>query len=272
MEMVSADYVKSFSRQLEALNESAGKVIFSEEKRLQLTKRLLEGDLESYEDVNRLLHTVCGSYNKLASALTCRFYDGIRQGAKAPGEFNAQQYEQYDKEQITATGRRIAEEVASGRNTVPLANLLSNETSRQMKMANERTMINNARRDPAKPKYCIVAGPGACAWCVMRASNGYQSPKKATVDSHHGCVCAAVQVYPGQKVEGYDPEKYERMYYDAKELLNGDTPKDLQERIDHAKELHEKKQEEAKARGEEVKPWSATNETLIAMRYQQGIK
>lgn len=260
MPQISRAYIDAFSKQLDALNVSAGKVIFTEEKRLELTRRLLDGEAESFEDVIKLMHSVCGSYNKLASSLTCHFYDGIRQASGVPGDFHAEMYDGYDTQEITAAARSVAEEVAMGRNTVPLSNLMSNIASGEMKKANERTMRNNARRDPSKPRYCIVPAPGACAFCQMRASLGYQYPDRANIESHSGCTCAAVQVYSGQKVQGYDPSDYLDKYNAAKDAYErGEIPDDLARRIDSQRD----------AKGDD---FDKTNAVLMVMRYQQGIK
>ena len=263
MAQISAEYIQAFSKQLEALNESAGKVIFTEEKRRLLTQRLMDGEAEAFDEVEDLMNMMCRNYRRLSSALTCHFYDGIRQGSKVPGEFKAEMYEQYDEEAIRGTARACAAEVARGNNTVPLVNLLSGVSSREIRVASEETVRSNIRRDPSKPRYCIVPNAGACAFCQMRASLGYQYDDRSKVESHNHCTCVATPVFGKQKVEGYDPEVYLDRYNKAKDLIEGDDmPKALQERIEIAKENHASKTNE---------PWRKTNETLIAMRYLQGI-
>ena len=269
MPQISAEYVQAFAAQLEALNKSAGKVIFTEEKRRLLTQRLIDGEADAFDEVEALMRQICGTYTRLSSALTCHFYDGIRQGANVPGEFKAQQYEQYDREALRETSRACAAEVAQGKNTVPLPELLSGIASREIRVSSERTVRSNIRRDPSKPKYCIVPNAGACAFCQMRASLGYRYDDNSKVESHNHCTCVATPVFPGQKVQGYDPKIYLDRYDKANNLRRDvasgkkQYDKDLQERIDLAKKNHYVKTDE---------PWRATNETLIVMRYQNGLK
>ena len=262
MAQISAEYIQAFSKQLKALNKSAGKVIFTEEKRRILTQRLMDGEADAFDEVEDLMQVICRNYSRLASALTCHFYDGIRQGAEVPGEFKAELYEKYDAEALRGQARACAAEVARGKNTVPLPDLLSGVSSRTIRVSSEETVRSNIRRDPSKPRYCIVASAGACAFCQMRASLGYQYDDRSKVESHNHCTCVATPVFGNQKVEGYDPKVYLDRYNNAKDLLNsGDVPKELQERIETAKKNHASRSNE---------PWRATNETLIAMRYLQG--
>lgn len=268
MPQISAEYVRAFADQLEALNKSAGKVIFTEEKRRLLTQRLIDGEADAFDEVEALMRQICGTYTRLSSALTCHFYDGIRQGANVPGEFKAQQYEQYDREALRETSRACAAEVAQGKNTVPLPELLSGVASREIRVASENTVRKNTRYDPSKPKYCIVPNAGACAFCQMRASLGYRYDDNSKVESHNHCTCVATPAFPGQKVQGYDPKIYLDRYDKANNLRRDvasgkkQYDKDLQERIDLAKKNHYVNTDE---------PWRSTNETLIIMRYQQGL-
>lgn len=268
MPQISAEYVRAFADQLEALNKSAGKVIFTEEKRRLLTQRLIDGEADAFNEVEALMRQICGTYTRLSSALTCHFYDGIRQGANVPGEFKAQQYEQYDREALRETSRACAAEVAQGKNTVPLPELLSGVASREIRVASENTVRKNTRYDPSKPKYCIVPNAGACAFCQMRASLGYRYDDNSKVESHNHCTCVATPVFHGQKVQGYDPKIYLDRYDKANDLRmavkNGSKEYDeeLQRRIQIAKDNHAAKTDA---------PWRATNETLIIMRYQQGL-
>lgn len=263
MPQINAAYVRAFSNQIEALNKSAGKVIVTEEKRLNLTRRIMDGDESAYDELLSLMHTVCGSYNKLSASLTCRFYNGIRQGANLSTDYEAQPYNWYDEERLDSSISKSVDEVMQGRNTVPLVNLMTNIASGELKIASDRTTRNNAIKDPGKPMFCIVANTGACAFCQMRASLGYQYPEKASIESHDHCTCVATPIFKGQKVQDYDPKVFEDRYYAAKNLLNGDdVPEELQKRIERAKEAHSSRSNE---------PWRASNETLIAMRYLQGI-
>lgn len=259
MQQISAEYVQAFSRQIEALNKSAGRVLVTEDSKRNLTKRLMDGEADAYDELMSLMRSVCGSYNRLSASLTCNFYNGIRQAANQQTEFSALPYDRYDEERLEAKVAKCVDDVAQGRNTVPLVNLLTNVTSEELKMASDRTTRNNAIRDPGKPMFCIVPNVGACAFCQMRASLGYQYADRSSIESHNHCTCVAVQVYKGQKVQGYNPQEYLDKYNKAKEAYeNGDIPKELQERISNQKD-------------DKGSDFRKTNAVLMVMRYQQGI-
>ena len=101
----------------------------------------------------------------------------------------------------------------------------------------------------------------------MRASNGYEYPNAASVESHNNCKCQAVQVYGDGKIQGYDPKAYEAEYLDARRAWkNGEVSEELQKRIDAAKERHN----EAYINGQASKRWDDTNAILMVWREQRG--
>ena len=267
---ISADYVRDFARQIEALNKSAGKIIVTEDQRRNLTQRLQDGEADAFEEVVLFMRSICGSYSSISSALACRFYNGIRDASEVAGNYSATMFGEPDYEQVSNMTRSRAAEVASGRNTVPLANLLTDVVSLENRNTAERTVRGNTRRDPAKPRYCIVPGPGACAFCILRASNGYQYADKSQIESHTGCLCIATPVFGDQKVQGYDPKEYEYVYDNARKAYeSGNIPEDLQKSIDRTKQIHNEKYKN----GEVSRPWKTTNAVLMVMRYQnEGMK
>ena len=256
---VSQAYIQAFTSQLETLNKQAGRVIVSETAKLDLEKALIESDDYAFEEVIKLMNRLVPGYSRLSSALTCHFYDGIRDAAGVPGEFKAEVYETMDKKQLTAAARKIAEEVEQGRNTKPLGELLADENTYWTRRASNETVRRNAKRDPSRPKYAIVPGVGACAFCLMRASNGYVYPDQTSVESHKNCNCQAVQVYGNGTIQGYDPDAYAEQYYNAKEAwLRGDVSDDLLNRIADAESRNPN--------------FDETNAILMVWREQQGIK
>lgn len=263
---VSSAYIKAFTAQLDKLNAQAGKTIVTETAKLDLERRLLEADDLAYEDVYRLMRELCPAYSKLSSALTCHFYDGIRTGAGVPGEFKAVTYNTLSRKQIQADAYRIADDVANGRNSVPLAQLMTDQTTQYTRIASNETVRRNAIKDPARPLYAIVPNANACPFCLMVASNGYVYPDSATANQHkphNNCSCTALQVYGKGKIQGYNPAKYADMYKDARDAYkSGNYSKELGQRIDRARELHNQKyaeNEEARKKGL-PEPWNGYKE------------
>lgn len=72
-----------------------------------------------------------------------------------------------------------------------------------------RAIVKNAARDTARPRWAIVPHPGACAWCYMLASRGweYASRKTALRQRHDNCTCTVeVEFDKKPELEGYDPD------------------------------------------------------------------
>ena len=81
----------------------------------------------------------------------------------------------------------------------------------ELKRSAGQTMMENAARDPLKPRFARVPGGGeTCKFCLMLASRGfvYHSKKAAgSFDHYHdGCDCKVVCSWDNGGVEGYDPD------------------------------------------------------------------
>lgn len=122
--------------------------------------------------------------------------------------------------------------------------------------------------------YARVPNLGACAFCIMLASRGfmYHSERSAKYRKrdgekyHEHCNCSIVPFHDAHSIKGYGKKlrSYETAYEDARALWSGDMPKELRERIDHAKALHNKKIEQGLAWDK----WNTDNEITIVMRWQ----
>ena len=97
---------------------------------------------------------------------------------------------------------------------------------RLVKQVGADTTLNNASRDGAE--FAWIPMGDTCAFCLTLASRGWQHISKRTLKNGHAehihanCDCTyAVRFNDDTEVEGYTPDKYLRMYYDA----DGNTPK-----------------------------------------------
>lgn len=77
-----------------------------------------------------------------------------------------------------------------------------------------------AQNDPTRPKYARVPQGKTCAFCAMLASRGFVYASEDTAGKwnryHHDCDCKIVPSWGETKLEGYDPDKFKRMYKAAK--------------------------------------------------------
>lgn len=90
---------------------------------------------------------------------------------------------------------------------------------RVMQYADE-TIYGNGAADPAKPKFAIVPHPGACGWCLMVGSRGwdYSSYETANSQRHANCKCTVVADFQtsSPQLSGYDPMALKNIYADAR--------------------------------------------------------
>ncbi|TPF89172.1 MULTISPECIES: toxin glutamine deamidase domain-containing protein [unclassified Bifidobacterium] len=117
-----------------------------------------------------------------------------------------------------------------------LLRYLNNLMDREIRNPGRQTIRSNARRDPHKPRYARVPnGRQPCAFCIMLASRGYIYASEDTADfgtSFHGgnCRCEIVPEWGKglNRIEGYDPDEYLRIYETARRALEtGVMPADL---------------------------------------------
>ena len=108
--------------------------------------------------------------------------------------------------------------------------VLANAVGLMVKKAGMETIINNARRDGAEIAY--IPHGDTCAFCITLGSRGWMdaySPELAKADGepihiHANCDCTyGVRFSSDLKYGGYDPDKYQKMYYDAP-LREGEKP------------------------------------------------
>lgn len=106
------------------------------------------------------------------------------------------------------------------------ASLSASARQRTMAYADE-TIAQNARRDPAHPCWAIVPHVGACGWCVMLGSNGFQyrSEGSTLASRHPHCTCPVVVDFDtgNPTLEGYDPGAMRRAYQACRETVEADA-------------------------------------------------
>lgn len=90
--------------------------------------------------------------------------------------------------------------------------------SRLVKQAGADTIQKNAARDHAEMAFVPVGQ--TCAFCMMLASRGWEratwADKSHAAHIHANCDCQyIVRFNSNEGVEGYDPDKYKKIYHDA---------------------------------------------------------
>ena len=119
----------------------------------------------------------------------------------------------------TATMNETAKAVQGARLFSKDPEVTASAVSRLVKQAGEDTTMENAMRYGAEAAW--VPSGDTCAFCLTLASRGWQNVSKRSLRDgrhaehiHANCDCVHVVRFPGHEgeVEGYDPEKYYKMY------------------------------------------------------------
>ena len=120
----------------------------------------------------------------------------------------------------TATFGEVAETVTGILRKSQNPEILSSSVSRLVKQAGADTTLKNAARDGAE--FAWVPNGDTCAFCVMLASNGWKKAGKKALRGghaqhiHSNCDCTyAVRFDERDGVQGYDPNRYLKMYENA---------------------------------------------------------
>ena len=173
-----------------------------------------EGNITLYqyrENLIRYAYALATKYGEGAGAAACEMYDAVSalENANVPPALPAR----------TATYGEVAKAVLG---TLKTANdeIVSSAIGRQVKLVGVDTMMQNALRDGAE--WAWIPRGDTCAFCLTLASRGWQKASKNAIKNGHAehihanCDCTyAVRFSDNVDVEGYDPDKYLEMYYDA---------------------------------------------------------
>lgn len=158
-------------------------------------------------------------YGEGSAALAAEMYDAIAvvEGvALPPAEVAA-----------TATWQETSDGIYGVLAKSSNSNMLSSVVYRLVKLAGVDTTAKNAIRD--KAQWAWIPSGETCAFCIMLASNGWQTASKNILKGGHAthvhanCDCTfAIRHDSTTNYRGYDPQKYRDMYYDAP--LDGEAP------------------------------------------------
>lgn len=199
---------------------------------------------QTQEELSEFIYTAFNlstKYGEAASALACEMYDAaaIASGVALPAAEPAP----------TATYAEVAKAV-NGTLKTGNANIVSSAVGRLVKMTGVDTTMKNALRDGAE--WAWIPQGDTCPFCIMLASRGWQRASKKAIKHGHAehihanCDCTYAIRFDGRSnVQGYAPERYERMYYGA----DGKTPREKLNSMrrdyyaDHKDEINEQKRE-----------------------------
>lgn len=161
-------------------------------------------------------------YGEGSAALAADMYDAIAElsGVHIPAAEAAE----------TATYKEVAITV-NGTLKRGNAKTVCDAIGSLVKKAGADTVLQNASRrsDRGKVEYAWIPSGDTCPYCLMIASNGWQTASKDSLKNGHAehihanCDCNyAVRFTPNGGVKGYNPDTYKKIFADAE----GDTWED----------------------------------------------
>lgn len=159
-----------------------------------------------YRALATMYAALVAEYGTYAAAAAVEFYMLVREASAAGTRFEAEQFRP-DNGGLLALD--VKEALSKSTWDDIIAQLNRTSAQRVMEYA-DQTILDNALRDPAKPKWAFVPHVGACDWCLMLGSRGfaYRSSQTALASRHPNCRCIPVVDFdvnaPG--LDGYDPE------------------------------------------------------------------
>lgn len=170
-----------------------------------------------WENIDRQLildagYSFATKYAEGSSALAAAMYDAI---AEAENK-RVPSAEMADEIEFGTIAKAINGAMKHSTND----DFISSTVGRAVKQSGADTMLKNASRDGAE--FAWIPSGETCPFCLVLASRGWQKASKKTTNGNHAehihtnCNCQfAIRFNKNTNVEGYDPDVYQKMYYDA---------------------------------------------------------
>lgn len=178
--------------------------------------------LEVKKVLQEVFPQIAQDYGRMAALTANDFYREMRMEAGASGLYRPSSSTPAETEALRASARwGIGPLFQANSDYTSALTLLGGSLQRHVAGTARRTIQDNSRRDPAKPRFARVPqGPTTCKWCLMLASRGatYTDKKMAGDqghqhnDYHDHCNCEALPVFGERdydvlkKTHGYDPD------------------------------------------------------------------
>ena len=166
-----------------------------------------------FKDTDALIkycYGIADYYGTASAALAAAMYDAI---ADLEGKF----YPPAELAESPSYGD-VAKAVNGVLKTSVNAAEIGGAIARLVKLTGQDTMVKNGLRDQAE--FAWIPHGDTCAFCIALASRGWQPISEKSLKNghaehiHSNCDCSyVVRHSPDTNVRGYDPDKYEEMYY-----------------------------------------------------------
>lgn len=186
-------------------------------------------------EVVSLMNAYCQAASDVGARVSSEFYNGLRQmvlGKDTTLSLQSGRSPEATERAVRAFVQKLVDEGEDG--IAEFEDLLLERVEYETKRAVAYNTIENARRDPDRPRFARVPqGEKTCDFCLMLASRG---PVYLTAESagaytkfHAHCDCKVVPFWDtvkdgfsrrrgrGMSIEGYDPDALYKQYQERME-------------------------------------------------------
>lgn len=180
--------------------------------------------------VVQTMQSVLPTYTDAAAQASADFYDASREMVLGE-KLGAKAVSGYNQDATAGAIRAFVQDIVDGKPAEQFNRKVLSRIDYEMKKAAGTSMVENGRRDSAKPRYARVpSGAETCPFCVMLASRGFvylTEGRAGAVDHYHAdCDCRIVcswDTYASGvsrrrsadvEVEGYDMDALYDRYVD----------------------------------------------------------
>ena len=181
-------------------------------KVMRVLKELDWNDIPACRDaVVSAVNAVLDAYSLAAGQASADFFDASREIAVG-SRLGAAVATGRDPDATEGAIRAFVEKVLKG--DIDSFNIaVISRVGYELKRSAGQTMMENAARDPLKPRFARVPSGGeTCKFCLMLAGRGFVYYSKKTAGEfghyHDNCDCRIVASWDNDGVEGYDPTAY----------------------------------------------------------------
>ncbi|WP_303249747.1 hypothetical protein [uncultured Slackia sp.] len=174
------------------------------------------------EIVAEALASVLPAYADASAQAAADFYDAARE--LCAGEaIGAAALSRLDMGAVQGAVRALVQVVVDGGAKERFDREVLGRVDVEMKKAAANSIVENAAKDPAKPRWARVpSGRETCPFCLMLASFGFNTwSKEAASHTHANCDCRIVPQWDEGSVEGYDPDGMYDRYNACLDAIGG---------------------------------------------------
>lgn len=216
--MIPRRWVSDLTSGINAISDKAHDALEQQIRAIDLTQ-----DVATVrEKAIAVMQGVCGVSAQGAAMLSTQFYDSVRQ-LEVGSPLGSTPDSGREPKATEGAVRAFAQKLVDGKQDEFVEACLQ-RADYEIKTAAAQACLNNAKRDPLKPRFARVPdGEETCDFCLMLASRGFVYHTEAAAShTHSGCNCRVVPSWDDGGVEGYDEKSLYDQWQDAINLKASD--------------------------------------------------